>query len=166
MSLPLESTAPCDFDFVIGDWVVSHRKLKERLAGCTEWVAFDGTSSTRHVLGGFGNIEDNQLLLPEGVYRAVALRSYNTETRRWSIWWLDGRFPGALDTPVVGEFADGVGTFFAEDQLNGRPIRIRFTWSVPAPDQPRWEQAFSADDGVSWETNWTMQFTRRGGAPE
>ena len=166
MSLPLESTAPCDFDFVIGDWVVSHRKLKERLAGCTEWVAFDGTSSTRHVQGGFGNIEDNQLFLPEGAYRAVALRSYNTETRRWSIWWLDGRFPGALDTPVVGEFADGVGTFFAEDQLNGRPIRIRFTWSVPAPDQPRWEQAFSADDGVSWETNWTMQFTRRGGAPE
>lgn len=164
MSLSLESTAPHDFDFVIGDWAVSHRKLKERLNGCTEWVVFAGTSSTAHVLGGFGNIEDNQLYLPEGVYRAVALRSFNADTRRWSIWWLDGRFPGALDTPVVGEFADGVGTFYAEDQLNGRPIRIRFTWSVPAPDQPRWEQAFSADGGASWETNWIMEFTRRGGA--
>ena len=25
---------------------------------------------------------------------------------------------------------------------------------------PRWEQAFSLDEGNSWETNWTMDFTR------
>jgi hypothetical protein len=27
----------------------------------------------------------------------------------------------------------------------------------------RWEQAFSADGGKTWETNWIMQFTRDGG---
>jgi hypothetical protein len=24
----------------------------------------------------------------------------------------------------------------------------------------RWEQAFSLDDGQTWETNWTADFTR------
>jgi hypothetical protein len=25
---------------------------------------------------------------------------------------------------------------------------------------PRWEQAFSTNVGVTWETNWIMEFTR------
>jgi hypothetical protein len=58
--------APADFDFVLGDWQVYHRRLKERLAHCQEWVEFDGTMSTRKILGGFGNIEDNVLHYPEG----------------------------------------------------------------------------------------------------
>lgn len=24
----------------------------------------------------------------------------------------------------------------------------------------RWEQAFSSDGGITWETNWTMDFSR------
>ena len=36
-----------DFDFLFGDWQVHHRRLKERLAGSTEWIEFDGTQSTR-----------------------------------------------------------------------------------------------------------------------
>lgn len=161
MALQREADAPRDFDFVLGDWVVAHRRLKDRLVGCEEWATFEGFSSTCQLLGGFGNIEDNQLFLPEGTYRAVALRSYNRETKLWSIWWLDARFPGSLDVPVVGQFVDGVGTFFATDQLRGQPITIRFTWSLLGADRPRWEQAFSGDDGATWETNWTMDFSRR-----
>lgn len=152
--------APADFDFIIGHWQVRHRRLKERLAGCTEWVEFPGRSSTRKILGGFGNLEDNLLALPEGEYRAAALRAFDPASAQWSIWWLDGRRPQALDVPVVGRFNGGVGRFFATDTLDGRPIRVRFTWSLPAPDLPRWEQAFSADAGQSWETNWIMDFCR------
>ena len=72
----------------------------------------------------------------------------------------DGRAPHQLDVPVVGSFSDGVGIFYADDTLDGRPIRIRFTWRATDPDNPRWEQAFSADHGASWETNWTMDFSR------
>lgn len=160
MSGSLNISSRDDFDFIIGSWQVMHRRLRERLAGCDDWVEFEGRSSTHKILGGDGNLEDNYLGLPEGPYRAVALRSFNPGTRQWSIWWLDGRNPGVLDTPVVGQFLDGVGTFYADDVLNGRPIKIRFTWSVPTTGNPRWEQAFSDDSGLSWETNWTMDFIR------
>ena len=61
-----------DFDFFIGSWDVSHRRLKARLAGCADWDEFKGTTVVRKVLGGFGNIDDNVLELPGG-YSSVAL---------------------------------------------------------------------------------------------
>ncbi|WP_202840996.1 hypothetical protein [Luteimonas saliphila] len=153
---------PQDFNFAVGDWRVKHRRLRDRLAGCTDWVEFDGEMSTRKVLGGYGNVEDNVLHLPEGTYRALALRSFDPRERRWSIWWLDGRAPGRIDVPVVGTFENGVGTFFADDTFNGVPIRVRFHWFAADPSRPRWEQAFSSDGGATWETNWTMDFVRAG----
>lgn len=161
MPLPISASAPTDFDFVVGDWTVRHRRLKECLVDCREWVEFDGEMSTHKVLGGYGNIEDNRLYYPEGEFRAVALRSYARDTGKWSIWWLDGRFPDRIDVPVSGVFHDGVGTFFADDTFNGRAVTVRFTWARANADSLRWEQAFSADDRLTWETNWTMDFSRR-----
>ena len=161
MALEPLACAPTDFDFVIGDWQVRHRRLKERLANCEEWIEFDGAMSTHKILGGFGNLEDNVLGFPEGEFRAIALRSYDPSTGNWSIWWLDGRFPDRIDVPVVGRFEDGVGTFFANDTFDGTPITIRFVWRRIGPDELYWDQAFSTDGGQAWETNWTMHFRRR-----
>lgn len=161
MPLPLLDTAPKDFDFIVGDWQVHHRRLDARLAGCTEWTEFTGLCSTRKTLGGFGNLEDNILHLPSGEYRAVAIRSFCAESQAWSIWWLDGRSPAArLDPPVVGKFTGDVGLFYADDVLDDRPIKVRFIWTCTPGDAPRWEQAFSPDEGRTWETNWVMRFTR------
>ncbi|MCU1414205.1 MAG: hypothetical protein JWN80_1545 [Microbacteriaceae bacterium] len=166
MSLDPSPHAPSDFDFMFGDWTVRHQRLRSILSGSDEWYEFDGLSSTSSILGGYGNLEDNLLNQPDGQFRAVALRSYTAvadggtgaDGGQWSIWWLDGRNPTSLDTPVRGAFRDGIGTFFAEDVLNGRPIRVRFVWDSTL-DEPTWEQAFSSDDGERWETNWKMQFT-------
>lgn len=117
-----------DFDFQIGDWFVRHRRLNGRLVGSTDWQGFDRTCSMRTIMAGQGNIEDNQIHLPGGSYRAVALRSFDPLTRSWAIWWLDARNPHGLAIPVVGSFNDGIGTFFADDVLDGQPIRVRFTW--------------------------------------
>jgi hypothetical protein len=149
-----------DFDFQQGRWRVQHRRLKARLAGCTEWEAFSGTCEQRPILGGNGNIEDNLLHLPSGSYRAVALRSYDPARSSWAIWWLDNRAPHILDVPVIGGFANGVGTFYADDTHEGRPVRLRFFWLRTDTQTPRWEQALSADGGATWETNWTMDFER------
>ncbi len=152
-----------DFDFLVGDWRVHHRRLKERLAGCREWVEFDGTSSLRVLMGGWANVDDNMLNLPGGAYRGVSLRSYDPKTGQWAIWWLDGRNPfGELDPAVKGRFVDGVGTFYAEDTFKGRPIRVRFIWENITPTSAHWEQAFSTDGGKTWETNWVNDFTRVG----
>lgn len=152
-----------DFDFLFGHWHVSHRRLRERLAGCDDWQDFGGRCHVQPLLGGHGNVDDNLLELPGGAYRAVSLRSFDAGRRQWAIWWLDGRRPHTLDVPVVGGFAGGVGSFYADDVFDGRPIRVRFRWDDTATDAPRWAQAFSADGGASWETNWTMRFTRAAG---
>ena len=149
-----------DFDFFIGSWRVVHRRLKERLVNNSEWVEFEGTSTAQKILGGFGNIDDNTLALPDGAYRAASLRAFDPDKKQWSIWWLDSRNPGHLDPPVVGRFENGVGTFYAEDTFNGKPIRVRFLWTQVTSSVPHWEQAFSADAGATWETNWTMDFTK------
>ena len=149
-----------DFDFYMGTWHVHHRRLKERLAGSDEWQEFEGTSEAWPILGGAGNIDDNVVELPAGAYRAISLRSYDPESGKWSIWWLDGRNPGRLDPPVVGGFVDGVGTFLADDTFNDRPILVRFLWSGITGTNCRWEQAFSTDRGETWEVNWIMESTR------
>ena len=153
------SGQPGDFDFIIGDWHVKHRRLNARLAHCNAWTEFDGRSSTRKIMGGLGNLEDNILHFPEGVYHAVALRSWCTRTGTWSIWWLDSRNPSCLDQPVTGCFINQVGLFYADDVLDGQAIKVRFCWQASS-DTPRWEQAFSNDGGISWETNWVMTFHR------
>ena len=149
-----------DFDFFIGAWLVKHRRLRERLVNCHDWDEFNGTTRTWKTLGGMGNCDDNYLELPGAHYHAMTLRTYDPTTAKWSIWWLDGRHPGRLDVPVVGGFTSGVGTFYAPDTLNGLPIVVRFSWCLNADGTPRWEQAFSPNNGLNWETNWTMDFTR------
>ena len=149
-----------DFDFYWGKWRVHHRRLKERLAGSDAWQEFEGTSEAWPLLGGAGNVDDNVLELPAGTYRAISLRSYDPKTEQWSIWWLDGRYPGQLDPPVVGGFKDGIGTFQCDDTFNGKPIIVRFIWSNITPTSTRWEQSFSPDGGQTWEVNWIMESTR------
>jgi len=150
-----------DFDLRVGRWRAHHRRLKERLAGSHQWVEFDGTCVFQQLMGGWANMDDNVFDMPDGAYRGVTLRAYDPKTGEWAIWWLDGRNPfGDLDPPVKGRFENGVGTFYADDTLRGRPIRVRFIWSHISATSAHWEQAFSADGGKSWETNWITDFKR------
>ena len=153
-----------DFDALHGSWVVHHRRLRERLAGCTDWDLFTGTSRMQPLLGGLGNVDDNLLHLPAalgGDYRAATLRAYSPDTRQWSIWWLDGRHPDRIGVPMVGRFEGGDGVFYADEDFQGLPIRVRFLWLRTRSDRPRWEQAFSTDRGQTWESNWEMDFSRQ-----
>ena len=149
-----------DFDFLIGEWSVAHRRLKRRLLGDTEWIAFEGPAWVRKILNGLGNFDEITINLPDGAYVGATVRLYNPSTGLWSIYWMDSRKPG-LDPPMTGRFQeDGRGLFFGDDVFEGRPIKVRFIWSPMSPAECRWEQAFSVDAGRSWETNWTMVFTR------
>jgi hypothetical protein len=149
------------FDLRLGKWTAHHRRLKERLADCHEWVEFDGTQTLWPLMNGAANVDENVFLMPGGAFGGVSLRAYDAKTGEWAIWWLDGRNPfGELDPPLKGRFDHGVGTFYADDKLRGQPIRVRFTWSKITANGAHWEQAFSSDGGKSWETNWVTDFQR------
>jgi hypothetical protein len=148
-----------DFDFFMGSWDVHNRCLRKRLAGSDEWDEFEATSAARPLLDGLGN-EDEFRTDYCGGFIGMSLRFFDPETQLWSIYWTDTRRCGQLDPPVFGSFAGDTGVFLGEDTFEGRPILVRFLWSGVTTTTPRWEQAFSDDDGESWETNWVMEFTR------
>lgn len=147
-----------DFDFLHGAWQVRNRRLQRRLAGCTTWDTFDARVTCRPLLGGLANLETHETDW-NGGYRGLALRLYAPHARRWSIHWANGD-DGVLEPPVIGGFDGDVGVFEGEDLHAGRPVRARFTWTRLDAVHARWEQAFSADGGASWETNWVMDFAR------
>jgi hypothetical protein len=150
-----------DFDFQVGEWRVHHRV--KRPTGSDQWLEFDGTCGNRGLMDGWANVEDHVFNKSTGVTRGVALRAYDPKTAQWAIWWIDGRDPfGALDPPVIGRFDNGVGTFYSDGMVDGKPSRTRFIWSQITSTSARWEQAYSSDAGKTWETNWIMEFKRVG----
>ena len=155
---PEAATEAQDFDFLFGSWRVHNRRLRQRLAGSDEWEEFEATSVARPLIGGLGN-EDEFRTDHAGGFVAMSFRLFDPPLGRWAIYWADSRRPGILDAPVLGRFRDGVGTFEGEDTFDGRPIACRFLWTGVRTPTPHWEQAFSDDDGRTWETNWEMRFT-------
>jgi hypothetical protein len=151
-----------DFDFWMGSWTARNSRLRERLAASDEWEEFESTSNAWPILDGMGNEDDFHTDF-QGGFAGMSLRFFDPKARQWSIYWADSRRSGLLDPPVIGRFENGVGIFEGDDTFEGRPIRVRFTWSRTDTLSPRWEQAFSVDGGETWETNWIADFTRVGG---
>lgn len=147
-----------DFDFLVGSWDLANRRLKKALAACTEWEEFPATSECISLLGGAANLDE--LFMPSKGYSGVTLRLFNPEREEWSLYWISSRNP-VIDTPVVGRFSNGVGTFYGDDTYEGQPIRVRFLWSNITPTSAHWEQAFSIDGEKTWETNWMNDLTRK-----
>jgi len=149
-----------DFDFAFGSWHVRHRRLRHVLCGSDDWYEFDGTSQQQPLWGGKGNVEEVIAESPLERIEGVAVRFYDDASGRWSIYWGTAAH-GMATTPNVGAFDDrGVGEFFAREPVDGTPIVSRYRWTPIDRDRCRWEQHFSADDGVTWELNWVMEFTR------
>ena len=153
-----------DFDFLFGSWRVLNRRLASVLLrrDCTDWVEFESTAETRPILDDLGNIDDYRApAFPAGrALAAVTVRLFDPTTRLWRIWSASTNRPGQIDPPVVGRFTNGRGQFFCAQELHGELIRVRFEWRDITSMSARWEQAFSYDQGGSWETNWTMDLTR------
>lgn len=150
-----------DFDFLYGrPWHVHNRRLQQRMADSKTWVEFDANDEFAPLPGGIGNEEHYRTDFWKG-YVGIGLHMYNRKAATWSLYWVDNHaLPGVLQPPVSGSFSNGTGIFEGPDESEGKPITVRFTWKNLGKDHAAWEQAFSADRGKSWETNWTMDFTR------
>ena len=160
-STALQTMPANDFDFLHGSWRVHNRRLRQVLAGSGDWYDFDGTTVERSLWTGQANLEEYEAEMPSGRIRGLALRLYNPHAGQWTIHWSNST-TGTLEQPLIGSFRDGRGEFYGQDVVDGRVILVRFIWTHSGAEKCNWEQAFSADGGASWETNWIMEFTRAG----
>jgi hypothetical protein len=153
-----EPNALHDFDFLRGSWRVHNRRLAARLVGSDAWEEFETQVESAPLLEGRGNIDTYRGV--DIAMSAIALRLLDAATGDWWIYWANGT-TGALDSPVRGRFNGDVGEFYGDDHHNGVKVRVRFVWQRVDDDHARWEQAFSADGGTTWEKNWMMSFVRQ-----
>lgn len=157
---PPESGGQRDFDWQIGTWRTELSLLVNPLTDSARWVAFEGTTVVRTVWDGAGNLVELDVEGPTGRIEGLSLRLYDPRSRQWSMHYANRR-TGVLTEPVVGRFTDGRGLFLGQTTLaDGRPVHVRFEISEESQDVWRFEQAFSADGGRTWEVNWIAQDTR------
>ena len=151
------TSSPNDFDFLVGKWKMHHRRLNKRLENCKEWTEFESLDSNYKILSGTADMDiysTTQMPGLEGkLFEGVTLRLFDPKTRLWRLYWVASNV-GVLDPPVVGSFENNVGHFFAKDTFNGKNIIMVFRWDVRDKDHPIWSQAFSPDNGKTWEWNW------------
>jgi hypothetical protein len=152
-----------DFDFYVGKWRLHNRRLVHPLTGSTEWVEFNGISVARQLWDGRANVDEFEANTPSGHIEGMTVRLYNAETHEWSIYWANGNAGAFSMPPTVGHFTNGRGEFYDHEVIGGKPVFVRFLWAVQSPTECRWEQAFSIDEGKTWETNWTIDSTRMEG---
>ena len=147
---------PHDFDFLVGRWNVGGRRLRQRLAGSDAWEEYAATSQAWVHLDGCVSVDE--IRFHAKGFNGFTLRTLDHAAKHWSIYWINST-SGALFAPVHGGFAGDRGEFYGDDTDDGRPVKVRFVWTKLGRDAARWEQAFSLD-GVAWETNWVMEFSR------
>jgi len=158
--IPTKTSSRNDFDFFVGKWKIHNKKLKTRLNDCNDWTEFEALCECRKILDGFGNTDSFKTEFDGKPFEGMTLRLFNPQTKLWSIYWADSNAV-VLDVPQIGSFDGGIGKFYARDVFAGKPIIVQFCWNATDPKIPIWSQAFSADEGQTWEWNWYMTFERR-----
>jgi len=148
-----------DFDFELGTWKTHVKRLVKPLTGSTTWVEMNGVTTVKPVWGGRANLVELEADGPGGHFRGLSLRMFNPGTQTWSLNFANAA-DGTMTIPTVGKFKDGRGEFFNADTLGGKPILVRFVITPLSPTSIRFEQAFSTDQGKTWEVNWIATDTR------
>jgi hypothetical protein len=146
---------PGDFNFLSGEWRISHRRFKPETK---TWDEFKGKATCWTILGGVGSVEE--LRIPARDFSGMGLRLLDMKDKVWRDFWVNGKF-GILTPPgMPGHFVNGDGIFEADDMDGDKPIKVRGIWDRITPRSCRWYQAVSRDKGKTWEENWFMDWVR------
>ena len=157
--VPAAKSSEKDFDFFYGSWKVNGKKLKSRLHHSNEWVSFTATLNCSEMMGGYANIEPFYTQTNGKDFKAFTLRLFDSATKLWSIYYA---YPSnvTMQNPQVGSFQNNIGWFYARDIWEGKDIIIVYRWDRTNPDKPTMCQAFSADNGKTWEWNYLQSFEK------
>jgi hypothetical protein len=152
-----------DFGFDFGTGKTHTSRLPHPLTGSTTWTEMDGVTVVQKAWDGRGNLAVLESDGPAGHLELLALRLYDPQAHQWSINFASSNV-GVLNVswgrPVIGEFKNGRGELYDQEPYEDRTILVRFTFLSLSPDSARSAQAFSADGGQTWETNWINTYTR------
>ena len=148
-----------DFDFDRGTWKIHIHRLLHPLTGSNEWTDMDGATVTRDIWNGRANLATVEADGPTGHLELLSLRLYNPQSHQWRIYF-DTSDSGILGVPSIGEFHNGRGEFYDQENYHGRAILVRFRIWANSSDSLTSDQAFSTDGGQTWETNWVNTITR------
>lgn len=157
---PTDDPRVHDFDFEFGPtWTAHLRLLPHRFVGSHDWIDYHGTLLTHKLWTGQGNM--SELVVSNGKSNIVggALHLYNPDTRQWSVWFANA-VTGTLGVPSVGHFEGGRGVLYDREPQSGRMVTVRQIFSNISAHTFNFDQAFSADNGKTWETNLTIRYTR------
>jgi hypothetical protein len=149
-----------DFDYLVGNWNIRNRTLKEPLAGSDEWKEFDATQEFRLLLLGQGNFDIFRTKLDGRPFEGLTVRLFDPRTRLWTIYWADSDVM-KLDDGKVGSFDGDEGEFFGREVIAGKDVLVKFHWDKRNAKAPVYSRAFSADEGRTWEWNWHSTFSPR-----
>jgi len=151
-----------DFDPILGDWDFHLRRLTHPLTGSNDWTEFEGESHCRSIWGERGQLDELSLksVSDGSKMESLTLRLYNPKTDEWLLYFTGSANPG-FGNPQRGRFVDGRGEFLDRDVVNGQKVIVRWLWTELNSTSPHFEQAFSTDEGKTWETNWITSQTRR-----
>jgi len=160
-TVPVPSAPPAppaeasQFDFWIGDWDVS-------------WGdGLRGTNRVRKVLGDrviqedFDGERDAQL-------RGLSVSVYGVAVGRWRQTWVDDSgmyldFSGGWEATSSDPTEPGPRmVLIHRREVEGKPVLLRMVWNEIGPDSLVWRWQRSDDDGVTWATNWRLDYRRRG----
>ncbi|MCL1634818.1 DUF1579 domain-containing protein [Luteimonas sp. SX5] len=155
-----ETSSKNDFDYLVGNWNIRNRTLKEPLAGSDEWDEFDATQEFRLILLGLGNFDIFHAEFDGKPFEGLTVRLFDPQTRLWTIYWADSDAV-KLDDGKVGSFDGDIGEFFGREVVAGKDAIVKFHWDKRNPKAPIYSRAFSADEGRTWEWNWYSKFSPR-----
>lgn len=160
INIPSSTSSQEDFNFYVGNWKIRNRRLKSVFTGSSDWYEFEAVQQMRKVLHGLGNIDHFHAEFDGKPFEGMSMRFFDLNTKLWSIYWSDVSKTGVLEPPVLGSFYGDLGIFYTKDRFNDINILVKFEWDKSDPVKPVWRQAFSRDNGVSWEWNWYMYMSK------
>ncbi len=147
-----------DFDFNMGRWNTRIRAVEKPLSAPNAWTHLQGTHTVYRVWDDWANIGQLEVDGPSGHVEFMALRTYDRKTRQWRVYFANGA-SGILESPMVGEFKNGVGTFVFLDEVEGKTVLVRNVWSGMTSSACHQDWAISSDGGKTWVPTWVSTDT-------
>jgi hypothetical protein len=148
-----------DFDFLLGRWSAHISHILNPFADGRRVVELDGTIAVSKVWNGRGWLEQIDADGPGVHWGGLALFLYNSKGRQWSQSFANGQ-SGVWVAPMVGDFRNGRGEFFSQDDYEGRSVLVRGVWSNIEPTSHNYTESLSDDGGTTWRPGLIVSWRR------